>query len=132
MMYLLDVNALLALGVLEHTFHPRTARWINSLSADVLLATCAITELGFLRVLLQTSRTDSTLVNCQKQLRLLKASTQVHFRFLADDQDGQQMPKWVKWPKQVTDGHLVALANSHRGSLATLDQGIPGSFLIPR
>jgi hypothetical protein len=31
----------------------------------------------------------------------------------------------------VTDGHLVNVAKRHGISLATLDTGIPGAFLIP-
>jgi len=32
MKYLLDVNALIALGFLEHEFHERVAQWVQRLS----------------------------------------------------------------------------------------------------
>jgi uncharacterized protein len=131
-MYLLDVNALLALGVREHEFHERTAKWVDSCGKSDSFATCAITELGFLRVLIQAQYLGSTLALGQKVLRLLKASSRFRFDFLADDQDASQLPQWVKWPKQITDGHLVALARAHGEVLATLDQGVRGGFLIPR
>jgi predicted nucleic acid-binding protein len=34
MKYLLDVNALVALGFLEHEFHERVARWVRGLAAN--------------------------------------------------------------------------------------------------
>jgi len=68
----------------------------------------------------------------QKLLALLKASRRFRFEFLVDDQNAAKLPQWVKWPKQVMDGHLVSLAKAHSAVLATLDQGIRGAFLIPR
>jgi toxin-antitoxin system PIN domain toxin len=133
MMYLLDVNALLALGVVEHEFHQRTERWVKKSAAqDATFATCAITELGFLRILPQASVAAFTVAQGQKQLQLMKSSAAFQFRFLADDQDAQQLPSWVHGPKQLTDGHLVSLAKAHGATLATLDQGIPDAFVIPR
>jgi uncharacterized protein len=132
MIYLLDVSALLALGIQEHEFHERTAIWLKkAATGGAAFATCAITELGFLRVLLQTS-SGFTVAQGQKLLALMKSSRQFPFHFLADNLDVGQLPRWVKWPKQVTDGHLVALARAHDAVLATLDQKIRGAFLIPR
>jgi hypothetical protein len=133
MTYLLDVNALLALGIQEHEFHERTARWVKKAAAGgAAFATCAITELGFLRVLLQLPYAGATVAQGQKLLQLLKSSRQLRFPFLVDDQDAAQLPHWVKWPKQITDGHLIALAKAHDAVLATLDEGIRGAFVIPR
>jgi predicted nucleic acid-binding protein len=55
MTYLLDVNALVALGLLEHEFHQRVTSWTQViLQSDTSeLATCSITELGFVRILSQ-------------------------------------------------------------------------------
>ena len=52
MKYLLDVNALLALGLVRHQFHHRMATWVAA-TQSLLLATCSVTELGFVRVLTQ-------------------------------------------------------------------------------
>jgi predicted nucleic acid-binding protein len=131
--YLLDVNALLALGIREHEFHARTAKWVKRAAAgETAFATCAITELGFLRVLLQASYAGATIAQGQKLLELLKSSGQLRFQFLVDDQDASHLPHWVKWPKQITDGHLVALAKAHDALLATLDERLRGAFVIPR
>jgi hypothetical protein len=43
-----------------------------------------------------------------------------------------QLPAGVKWPKQITDGHLMALARAHNAALASLDESIRGAFIIPR
>ena len=53
MTFLLDVNALVALGFIHHEFHDRVARWVKA-EGFPPLATCSITELGFVRVLSQT------------------------------------------------------------------------------
>jgi hypothetical protein len=48
-----------------------------------------------------------------------------------DRNDISSLPKWVKSPAQTTDGHLLQLAIANGAVLATLDEGIPGAFLIP-
>jgi uncharacterized protein len=129
--YLLDVNALFALGVSQHEFHRRTESWVERAGgAGASFATCAITELGFLRILLQTSYGAFTLTQGQKHLKLLKSSSPYSFQFITDDQDAQQLPGLVTWPKQLTDGHLLALAKAHGATLATLDEGFKGARLI--
>ena len=50
---------------------------------------------------------------------------------ISDSQSAVDLPLWVKNPRQITDGHLLALAQSNRLTLATCDAGIPGAFLIP-
>ena len=45
MIYLLDVNALVALGFLNHEFHARIASWVQSSNASQLMS-CSITEKG--------------------------------------------------------------------------------------
>jgi len=103
MRYLLDVNALVALGFFEHAFHSRIASWVARLKSHAggELLTCSITELGFVRV------------------------------FIADDHDVSRLPPWAKTARQTTDGHLAELALAHDAALATLAERIPGAFLIP-
>jgi predicted nucleic acid-binding protein len=48
MIHLLDVNALVALGFVNHEFHDRVVSWIREQNSPTL-ATCSITELGFVR-----------------------------------------------------------------------------------
>ncbi|MGH9746501.1 MAG: PIN domain-containing protein [Candidatus Acidiferrales bacterium] len=132
-MYLLDVNALLALSVWEHEFHVRTTRWVYSLSlkGTPQLATCSITELGFVRVLMQAAQYGLTVSEARSLLLRIKAVNSPRFTFIPDDRDISHMPAWVKTANQTTDGHLAELAKAHGAVLATLDRSIPGAFQIP-
>ena len=53
MIYLLDVNVLVALALIEHTLNTRVVGWLQA-NSSLQLATCPITELGFVRVIAQT------------------------------------------------------------------------------
>src|SRR5579864_1051880 len=134
MTYLLDVNSLLALGLLDHEFHERVALWVARLAKDRTpeLATCSITELGFVRVLGQAQQYRFSVVQARELLLLLKSGKSIRCTFIPDGHDIAHLPKWVKSPKQTTDGHLVELARASGAQLATLDGKIPGSFLIPQ
>ena len=130
MTYLLDVNALVALGFLQHPFHRRVAEWLQAQGFPPL-ATCSITELGFLRVLTQVSAYGFTMDQAQTLLQRLKRSRSLGFTFVPDDHDVSHLPRWVEAPKHITDGHLAQLATANQMTLATLDEKIPGSYLIP-
>ena len=133
MKYLLDVNALVALGFLEHEFHQRVALWVRGLAEKGTpdLATCSITELGFVRVLAQAPQYGFTVGQACHLLLRLKAARGVSFTFITDGQDISHLPGWVKTARQTTDGHLVQLAAASGAVLATLDKQIPQTFLIP-
>jgi uncharacterized protein len=131
MIYLLDVNALIALGFMNHEFHTRVARWIGSTRSPEL-ASSSITELGFVRVLSQAPAYGLTVAHARSLLLRLKQAPSYPLRFLPDDQDISHLPSWVKAPKQITDGHLSKLAGSRGAVLATLDENIPGSYLVPK
>jgi uncharacterized protein len=128
--YLLDVNALVALGFGNHEFHARVASWLLAQQFPDL-ATCSITELGFVRVMTQAPAYGFTIAQARAWLLRLKEADVLRFTFIADDQDVSQLPAWVRTPKQITDGHLVKLAMANGGMLATLDGKIPGAYLIP-
>jgi len=129
--YLLDVNVLVPLGFKEHEFFERVVSWVQTLHpGEDEFATCAISELGFVRVL-TVPQYGLSIDQAKASLRRLKSSGQIGFVFVADDVDASRLPGWVKTPKQVTDGHLVQLANANGAVLATLDRGVPGAFPIP-
>ena len=130
MKYLLDVNALMSMGFSGHLFHSHVEDWILSLE-KAEIATCSITELGFVRILSQLPDHEITVESAKEILAALKAYSRYSFTFLADDMGVDKLPSWVKQPKQTTDGHLAALAKAHGAVLATLDRKIPGTFLIP-
>jgi predicted nucleic acid-binding protein len=130
MNYLLDVNALVALGLSHHALHDRVARWVQS-QATPQLATCSITELGFVRVLSQATAYGLSMAQARTLLLRMKKAGPRPFLFLVDDQDISRLPTWVKSAKQTTDGHLLQLAHAKGAVLATLDERIPGAYLIP-
>jgi uncharacterized protein len=127
--YLLDVNALVALGFSHHEFHDRMAAWLHAQKFPPL-ATCSITELGFVRVLAQASAYGFTVAQARTLLLQLKKS-RIDLTFLPDGHDISHLPAWVKTSKQTTDGHLVQLARASEAVLATLDEKIPGGYSIP-
>jgi predicted nucleic acid-binding protein len=98
---------------------------------DVKLATCAIIELGFLRILTQASSYNFTTAQGKGLLSQLKMTKGLRFSFLADNLGVEDLPSWVKGPKQITDGHLLGLARAHGAEMATLDERIPGALVIP-
>ena len=129
--YLLDVSALVALGFKEHEFFEPVVSWVQTLShGEDEFATCAITELGFVRVL-ALPQYGLPVEESKASLLRLKSSSRIGFAFVADALDASRLPRWVKTPKQVTDGHLVQLAKANGAVLATLDRNIPGAFVIP-
>jgi len=134
MRYLLDVNTLLALVVLEHEFHARVASWVERLGASGVpeMATCSITELGFVRVLAQAQQYGSSVAQAHELLLKVKDSDRMRWTFIPDDHGISHLPKWVRTPKQTTDGHLTELARANQAVLATLDRRIPRAFVIPQ
>src|SRR5450755_12348 len=131
MTYLLDVNALVALGVVNHEFHGRVASWLRS-SPSQNLGTCSITELGFLRVASQAPAHGFAVAQARTLLERLKRAASSRFVFLPDAHDISHLPNWVRAPKQITNGHLSRLAKANVAMLATLDEKTPDSYLIPR
>ena len=130
MTYLLDVNALLALAHAAHMHHERVARWVASLSSDHVLATCSITELGFVRIAPQ-ARLSPHVPAARDLLSQLRSSARPPFVRLTDDLGADSLPSWADTPAATTDGHLSVLATLREARLVTLDEGIPDSTLIP-
>ncbi len=52
-------------------------------------------------------------------------------RFLPDDRSARGFPEWCHHHSRTTDAHLLQLAEAHDAKLATLDTGIPGSYVVP-
>jgi predicted nucleic acid-binding protein len=131
--YMLDINALLALVFVEHEFHVRVGDWIGKLlvDADSKLATCAITELGFVRIASTVPAFGLTYGQARACLARLKSHSKTRFVFLSDNLGVDRLPPWVKTGKQIADGHLAELARIHGSKLATCDRKIPGALLIP-
>jgi uncharacterized protein len=133
-MYLLDVNVLLAWGWSDHVDHERTVRWIASekKKPQAMLATCAIVQIGFVRVSVHRSLGQVSVAEAAEILGgMLKTLGENHV-FLPDDADGLTWPGWCRNASQTTDAHLAVLAQKHGLELATLDEGIPQAYGLPR
>lgn len=130
MRYLLDVNALVALGFRRHVFHERVATWLAA-EPSAKLASSSITELGFVRILSQASAYGLTVSQARDLLLRMKTATRFSLSFLQDGHDISHLPSWVETAKQTTDGHLAQLAVANNAILATLDERIPGAYVIP-
>ena len=130
MRYLLDVNALIALAHTGHALHGKAIGWYSSVvSSATGFHTCAITELGFVRVAAATGL-QPDIKGARQALDALKSSSKVRFELIPDDLGAAHLPAFVKTPQAVTDGHLVELARKNSLCLVTLDRGIPGSMFI--
>ena len=131
MKYLLDINALIALGHTSHVHHHRMLRWYQSVvKTAISLHTCSICELGFVRIAVQANL-QIDVSSSRNALAQLKDSSKIPFILLADDLGADRLPTYANAPGKLTDGHLLELARQHGVELATLDTGIPGAFLIP-
>jgi hypothetical protein len=120
MIHLLDVNALVALGFVNHEFHDRVVSWIREQNSPTL-ATCSITELGFVRAGASPVVQDSRSLRRALLIRLKEASS-ARVTFMPDHYD----------VSQITDGHLSKLASANGAALATLNENMPGSHLIAK
>ena len=94
MTYLLDVNALLAFHYAKHVHHERVSRWLEARKQtegnDLLLATCAITELGFVRIATSPARLAEQVQGACTDLMRLKRDHR--FVFLGDPLGAEQLP----------------------------------------
>lgn len=78
MMFLLDVNVLLAMKYMRHVHYCRVETWLRDLAVEhrqhrVFFTTCPITELGFLRVSSGKAAYAATLKDARNDLATLKA-----------------------------------------------------------
>ena len=131
MKFLADVNLLVALGHTGHVHHARATNWLMSLSSgEDSLATCSITEVGFVRISVQAGL-QPDVAAARSAFSKMKRSSPIRIELLADAVGVDRMPAYVKKPSQLTDGHLLELAHRSNAAMATLDAGIPGSVLVP-
>jgi len=130
MRYLLDVNALIALAHTGHVLHGQARDWFLAVATVARgLHTCAITELGFVRVSVLTGL-QPDIATAKQALDALKSSSKIRFELIADDVGVATLPRFVKKPQAITDGHLWELARKNSMRLVTFDQGIPDAVYI--
>ena len=133
MKYLLDVNVLVAWGWSDHVAHERTVEWIAATTKQgtTRLLTSPIPELGFVRVSVQRTAGRVTVETAGDVLAGMLGTLGAHHAFLPDDQSASRFPEWCRQASRTTDAHLLDLAAAHEARLATLDERIPGAFVVP-
>ena len=116
MKYLLDVNLLIAAIWTSHSSHAKADAWTRGKA----LATCPISELGFLRISPHPKALNSAMSSARALLADFLAQHSVEF--IPADLPGRKSRAAAS--DQVTDFYLAELACSHGMKLATLDSGI--------
>ena len=117
MIYLLDVNMLIAAIWRDHQDHAGVEVWLRGKQT----ATCPISELGFLRISSGDAfpfRADPEVCRNALSEFLRKRRCQ----FIPDDFSPQTIA--AESSRQFTDLYLAELAHKHRMKLATLDTRI--------
>jgi hypothetical protein len=116
MRYLLDVNALLSAIWRNHPDFGKTDAWIRARA----LATCPLTELGFLRVSTHPKALKADMATARRLLKAFIEKNRVEFV-------AASLPALQSKPtrsEEETDFYLAELAAKNRMKLATLDRNI--------
>ena len=116
MIYLLDVNVLLAAIIQNHPNHAVTDAWLRNKK----LAVCPLSELGFLRISTHPKAYHYRMSVARQALQDFIAHNQV--QFIADDVPALKAA--AAKSGDLTDCYLGELAAQHNAKLATLDAGI--------
>lgn len=123
---LLDVNTLVALGWAEHEAH---AAVVQRLGADAAWATCAITQLGFVRLSSTAGIFSRTLSPPQAHAALVTLCADAEHAYLAEHPAVTACDfGHLAGPRQTMDAYLLALAQHHGMRLLTLDKRLAQAF----
>ena|SRR5437773_7265757 len=133
MVFLLDVNVLLALAWPSHVANEAARRWFAR-NSHARWATCPVTECAFLRIISNPSFSPEALTMSEAQRLLENNLKHPGHHFWADDLDASDALRQFRLVghQQITDAYLLALAVHKRGKFATFDKSIraliePGS-----
>lgn len=131
MVRLADVNVLIALSDVGHSCHAAATSWLAA-HPKVGLATCALTENGFLRIYGHPSYTLGPGSPEHALVGLRAYRSRRGHRFLPCDlslDDAVFGTLARVTPKQLTDLYLVALAGKHGARFLTFDTSIPAELV---
>ena len=122
---LLDTNVLLALAWPNHQHHALAHRWFSR-EAKHGWASCALTQLGFVRLSSNPAYTPAAVAPQQAAALLEELVAHKQHRFWTSP--AASMPTIylrALGHQQVNDAYLVEVARRHRGRLVTLDTKLP-------
>ena len=122
---LLDTNVLLALAWPNHQHHAQAHAWFGKHSKKGW-ATCAFTQLGFVRLSSNPAYTSNA-VSPQEAATLLKQWTRLkgHRFWASSAADEPAIYARALGHQQVNDAWLVEVARRNSGWLVTLDTRLP-------
>lgn len=128
MSFLLDANALIALGWPPHEHHERMMQWFKR-HADAGWATTAFTQAAFMRVLLQPSfPSPHPLAVSDVASLLLRNTAHPGHRLLAMNFGFEEVlgccTGGLVGHRQITDAYLLTTAVLSAVKLVTFDSGI--------
>jgi uncharacterized protein len=120
---LLDVNVLVAIAWPQHVHHRQARSWFIS-RGNLGWATSPMTESGFIRVssnprVVTEARTPAEAADLLRALRNAGS-----WEFWIDDVQMSASLEGVMGYRQVTDAHLLQLAQQRGGAVATFDAGL--------
>lgn len=127
MTWLLDANALIALGWPAHEHHAAMHRWFQRHSGDGW-ATTAMTQSAFVRIVSQPVFSGRVIGVPQVAELLLRNTALPTHRLLPMDFGFEQVlgccTGGLFGHRQITDAYLLATAARHGARLLTFDKGI--------
>jgi toxin-antitoxin system PIN domain toxin len=126
--HLLDVNLLIALSWPQHVHHAKSHEWFHAVGRKAW-ATCPLTQVAFIRIS-SNAKIITDAVSPREAVEVLKKITEVSgHHFWPDVIEPANAKVFTTTAfvghRQVTDAYLLALAQHHKGRLATFDKGIP-------
>jgi toxin-antitoxin system PIN domain toxin len=122
---LLDTNVLLALAWPNHQHHASAHRWFRA-EARHGWATCALTQLGFVRLSSNPAYTSAAVLPQEAASLLRELVAHKQHRFWSSP--GAAKPAIflrTLGHQQVIDAYLIEVARRQRGRLVTLDAKLP-------
>lgn len=129
---LFDINLLFALVVPDHSSHLAAHRW-NTERGSQAFATCAITESGLVRLLMNGGLQKYPL-NMTSAIQLIKSiHAEPNHSFievmpsLSQESVFKELVK-VRGFRQVSDAYLMAIARHNGAKLATMDKKLIDTF----
>jgi uncharacterized protein len=125
--HLLDTNLLIALAWPQHVQHAQAHAWFNKVGREAW-ATCPLTQLAFIRISANPKIIPDAVSPREALAALAKIVAVPGHQFWPDEISPTQATTFKSLAlvghRQVTDAYLLALAQHHKGKLATFDNGI--------
>ena len=135
MIWLFDVNVLLAIADSHHAFHDAIHRWLDQRHGQTW-ASCPIIENAFVRTLAQPKyasgqRSPAEGLELLRQLRSARSLKHVFWPGAVSLADSHRInAEHLVTAKQVTDVYLAAHAHSRKARLVTFDRGVAWQAVV--